>query len=418
MKKLTISLLCAALLLLCACRGTVRAADVPLTELRGEMIGRLGVSDPIVLNDDYIYVYFGVEPEAYTEAAAFMVSRSIFPSEIVMFRAADEDALSRITAALEQHLESLREQTRDYDPESNAVAEKCSVITDGLYCGFFFDTQREALEQCFASHMKDYAPEEVPVYESSAPVETPEAKTEEATADAPVPVEASEDTVPEAEHLPYGLVPERERVSDGWFDDAVIIGNSVAKNLETYVLKQRMGEDPDCMGKAQFCTVGRYSFRGAALFFPPHPVFEGKTCTPSEIVQLSGAKKVYLVLPHIDLVFQNHTMEDTIGWAETVMQDLHTNCPDAVIYICSMSPRSARNEQHSFNNENILTFNELLLQCCVENDCYYIDCFTPLATEDNKLVEDYCVEHNDGGIHLNDEGCRVWMDWLYTHTAP
>ena len=426
MKKLVVSLLCAALLLFCACGGTERAADVSLKELQGELIGRLGVADPIVLNDEYIYIYFGVEPEAYTEAAAFMISRSVFPSEIVMFRAADENALSEITAALEAHLESLREQARDYDPESSAIAEKCTVVTDGLYCCFFFDGQREALEECFASHMKDYAPDQLPVYEAEpaeAPAEAapaaekPEAADETETAPAE---EISEEVIEteEAEPLPFGLVPERQRVPDSWFDDAVIIGNSVAKNLQTYVLKQRMGSDPDCMGKAQFFTVGRFSYRGAALGIAPLPVYEGKNSTPADIAELSGAAKVYLVLPHIDLVFQHQTIEDTIGWAAQVMQELHERAPEAVVYICSMSPRSALNEHHAFNNENILAFNELLLQTCIDNGCYYVDCFTPLATEDNKLVEDYCVEHDDGGIHLNDAGCQVWMDWLYTHTAP
>lgn len=407
MKKVILALFLAITLLLCGCGESVVATDVSLSDIQSELVALLQEENPIVLNKSYIFSYYGITPDEYAEAAVCMITRPVFPSELVMFKATDEETAAQIQAALEIRLQSLREQSRDYDAESNRLAESAEIYAKGLYRALFFDAKQEELQKLFSTHLKDYAPAEAPVY---TPAPTPEPT--------PEPTPTAEALSEEVEKLPYRLVPERERVPDSWFDDVLFIGNSVGKNLETYVTKQRLGENSTCMGKATFFTAGRYCFRNAVENSYHRPTYQGEYRTPAEVIELTGAKKVYIALSQIDIIFQNRTFEETIAYADTLFKTLREAFPEVDIYVCGVSPRLNVFEGSDVDSKTIPVFNEMLLNCAVENDCYFIDCFTPLADENNFLRLEYSSEYNDGGIHLTDKGCQVWLDWLYTHTAP
>lgn len=413
MKKLLPLLLCVLLLCGCTAEGEL-AADASLADICAELINAAGDENAVVLNSEYITVYYGLDDSRYTEASVFMVPRSILQSEVVLVKAKDEAAFEEIRSTLQLRLESLRGQARDYDTESAALLEHTEVYANAPYCALFFHPMQDELKTAFEAHLKQYAPGEAPVF---TPAPMPTAEPTPTPTEEPTPMPTEEPAAPEETRLPYGLVPERERAEDSWFDDALFIGNSVAKNLENYVLKQRLGEVPDCMGKAVFFTAGQYGWKNAALDIGYRPSLNGHYYTPFEAVGETQAQKVYFSMFQVDYVYQEMDEQTLLDYALQVIAPIREAYPSADIYLCSLSPRAALFEGFVKNNAAIRSFNEILLRFCEENELYYLDCYTPLADENGCLAQPYVLETNEGGVHLTAEGCRVWMEYLYTHTA-
>ncbi len=207
-------------------------------------------------------------------------------------------------------------------------------------------------------------------------------------------------------------------MEDSWFDDALVIGNSVAHNLDTYVQHERYEDGwPTCMGKAQFFAGDYYSFKNASLHTGTQPLWKGRYVSAEELIAETGAKKVYLVFPHVDLIFLEATFEETIERAEALIDRIQDNCPDVTIYMVSMTPRHRSMEVQKLNSQTIPVFNQMLLELTERKHCYYLDCFTPLADENGFLPPEFTAETTTGGIHLTYKGCAVWLDYLYRHTA-
>ena len=398
------------------------ATDVSLPDIREEMIDALGESDVVRLTDDYLYRLYGIETEDLAEAAAFMLPRDIFQEEIILTKARDEASLARIREMLGEHLDAIRDQSRDYDPATYAIVQKSTVKTDGLYAWLLISARQEELDKLFSSHRKAYAPEEAPVYATAAPTQAPTAAPTPEATQAPAAKEtadtaATEEPAPEATPVPFGLVPESEPVEDAWWDDAIIIGNSVAKNLENYVTKQRLGDDPDCMGKAVFFTAGSYTYKNAALHTGNPPKLQGRTHTLEDAIAVTGAKKAFISMGQGDMVFFQRPMEEVLGYVDTVVQSVQANTPEVTIYLLGVTPRAAQFEGQFGDNAMLREFNEGVCRIAEERGCYYIDCYEALADDAGCLSEEYCAETYDGGIHLTDAGCAVWLDCLYRHTA-
>ena len=54
-----------------------------------------------------------------------------------------------MAAKLEARLDAIAEQAASYDPDSQALAEKCEVVTDGVYVGLFFSSHYDEMVSAF-----------------------------------------------------------------------------------------------------------------------------------------------------------------------------------------------------------------------------------------------------------------------------
>ncbi len=391
-------------------KAKVIATDVSLEEIRDELIRETGIADPIILNAEYLGVFYGVDSADLQEFAAYMVTQDIFSHECVMLRAVDEDAAKRLKALLTDHLEYVRDQSRTYDPQSYAIAKKSQVREDGLYISLFVSDQQDTMLKLYKAHLNKYAPEDVPVYATPEPTPAP-TSTPEPT--------AAVVATPEPTPIPFGLVPEGDRAEDSWFDDVIFIGNSVAKNLETYVLKRRMSDWPECMGKAIFFTAGSFTYYDSATHHGVFPTLAGARYFLEDVVPVSGAKKVFISMGHGDMIFDQRPIDETIGYVSQTIEMIMEKSPDVQIYILAMSPRHKifNREGNPINNAYVRDFDAALLQCAIDHDCYFIDSYEALSDENGDLPEEFSSETYDGGIHLTDAGCEAWLNYLYTHTA-
>lgn len=395
-------------LFLCGCSGRTQAADAPLSEICAEIAKAVAPEDAVILDADYMYLAHRLAQEDCRECAAFMVSRGSFPEEVILTRGTSEEAAGRTQAQLQMYLENILEQSRNYEPETYAMLQDCQMLSRGTYVCLFMTSERAAAEELFLSHIREYEPGTEPEFTTVPPA-------------APSPEPVSKPG-PTAQPLPWGLVPETERAENSAFDGVIFVGNSVAGNLAEYVTAQRMTEDPDRMGEAVFYTAPAFTYRRAVAGLASGEIFPsigGKSYEVADAVALTGAETVYLSMGFNDLA--NYPRDDisvTVDYVSQLIAKIREQNPDVTICILSLTPRIARYDHvGNYGNARIRELNEALLRWTEENQCYYIDCYSPLALEDGSLIPETYREYGDtDGIHLNTEGCRIWLDHLYTHT--
>ena len=215
-----------------------------------------------------------------------------------------------------------------------------------------------------------------------------------------------------------GALAESPRAEDSYFDDAVFIGDSVSLKLNLYVTNCRQSSNPTLLGKAQFLTAGSM---GSGNALQPvsddsiHPLYNGEKLSLADSVAASGAKKVYVMLGMNDLAV--YGVDGAAANMETLLKGILEKTPDAQIFVQTATPLvKAKNiETNKLNNANMRLYNEKLAEVCENNGWYLVDVSSAVQDSEGNLNASYCSDPDDMGIHFTDEGCNVWIDYLYTH---
>ena len=204
-----------------------------------------------------------------------------------------------------------------------------------------------------------------------------------------------------------------EAVGSAFFKDSVFIGDSVTLSFKNYVTKQR-NNNFECLSNAEFLCSGSMSYYNATL--EPgqkdaiHPNYKGETVLVEDGVKLIGAKRAFIMLGMND--FCLFPFDEDIENAETLINRIIDKNPDIEIYVQSVTPIIASKEHGKFTNENVDEFNKYLFEMCEENGWTYIDINQNLKDENNCLNDDYCSDPDSQGIHLKQEACEIWVNYL------
>ena len=386
--KAALPLLC--LLLLCACGSTEATTTYTATEICENVMNQAELWEGIILSENAVFSLYGLDPALYTDGAVFQAPNGIFPHEGFVFLAKDRAAAKELASALEEHRQQLLAQSRDYDPQTCAVLEQCSVTAEGNYVSLFLSPLHELMESVSRSAFTE---EGLPPLKT---VPTPE----------PTPKPTPEPT-PE---------PVQGPVEDAWFDDVLLVGDSVTNNLAGYVWQCRERGWTSCMGNAILFTAGNFSYHLAVapqrpqLFFP---VFQGITRTVESMVGMvkPGKLMVCMGMNDIALVGIDKTMENV----DTLMGYCLGAKSDLKIILMGMTPRMAGYEYTDLPNSLILRFNERLRLYAEEKGFYYLDSYEALADENGCLRFEHCSDPYDMALHPNYEGCALWLDYIYEH---
>lgn len=220
-----------------------------------------------------------------------------------------------------------------------------------------------------------------------------------------------------------GAVAASPKVDSAYFDDAVFIGDSVSNKLKLYAVRQRK-TDPSFLGKAQFLTAGSLGIHNALWDVnrsdSVHPAYEGKKALLEDSVAAMKAKKVYIMLGMNDVGL--YGVDDSVKSMGTLVDKILAKSPDAKIYIQTATPILDGFEGKKLNNATLTEYNQKLAQFCKENGYALVDVASAMKDEKGNLTRAYCSDYDttnpdNQGIHFTDEGCKVWADYLYTHTV-
>lgn len=222
----------------------------------------------------------------------------------------------------------------------------------------------------------------------------------------PVVEAAEEAAVPAAEPemigeaVWAGPVPESALVEDTYFDDVVFLGDSRTDGLRLYSGLQH---------GTFLCSTGA----------TVESVFSKAVETPAGELPLLDALaaldcgKIYIMLGINELGWNG---TETFRTQSTeLIQRLQKDHPDAEIVIQSILPVSAEKDAEGryVNNGRIKEYNQVWLELAEEFDVAYLNVAEGVAGEDGLLPSELCYD----GVHLNQAGCQMWLDYLRTHAV-
>lgn len=130
------------------------SSSVDLAAVKDVIISSAGVTDPIDVPADRLVNLYGIEESQIKQAASFITIGAVFPDEIVMIEAVDEDAASAIEKALQGRLAEVKEQSKSYDPESYALALECTVDKNGCFVSMFLAPGHAKMKAVYSEYVK------------------------------------------------------------------------------------------------------------------------------------------------------------------------------------------------------------------------------------------------------------------------
>lgn len=96
-----------------------------------------------------------------------------------------------------------------------------------------------------------------------------------------------------------------------------------------------------------------------------------------------------------------------------IIDEIYAALPDVKLYCMSVIPQNEQIEtygsiQVAQTTQKILALNQEIQALAQQRGATYLDLFSLLADENNRLIRDY----SDDGLHLNSRGLAVWTDLL------
>ena len=183
------------------------------------------------------------------------------------------------------------------------------------------------------------------------------------------------------------------------FDDAAIIGDSICYFMFQWESKGNQ------LGDIVFLARGGVSLNGFVKRFK-NMYYRGKEMYIEDAIQAADVSRVYIMLGQNDLTSKARTivMEN---W-EILLERIRTTNPDVEIVIQSCIPEYAPDDSLAEKNQRIDAYNTTLRQFAEDNDCYFIDLGYYIKDHKGRMPEPY----NQGNYHMNEAGCRIWMQIL------
>lgn len=130
--------------------GTAATGSVDLAALRDQLIADCGYTDTLPVETAGLEATYGITADQVTSSASFNATvGTAFPDEIVMVEATDAAAAQDVAAKLTNRLSAIADQAASYDPDSEALAKKCEVVTSGSYVGMFFSSHYDEMVSAF-----------------------------------------------------------------------------------------------------------------------------------------------------------------------------------------------------------------------------------------------------------------------------
>ncbi len=124
--------------------------SVDLTALRDQLIADCGYTDTLPVETAGLESTYGITADQVTSSASFNATvGTAFPDEIVMVEATDAAAAQDVASKLTNRLSAIADQAASYDPDSEALAKKCEVVTSGNYVGMFFSSHYDEMVSAF-----------------------------------------------------------------------------------------------------------------------------------------------------------------------------------------------------------------------------------------------------------------------------
>lgn len=189
--------------------------------------------------------------------------------------------------------------------------------------------------------------------------------------------------------------PEFQKAPDGYFEDALFIGDSRTVGLKEY---------GNISGADFFATEGMsvYGIYKENVNIENFGAISFKT-----LIQSKKYGKIYIMLGINELGYR---LSDTAARFEKLVNTIRKYQPDAIIYIEANLHVSSKlsNSDKIFNNSRIDRYNNMLAQIADNRTVFYIDANEMFDDREGGLGEEYTSD----SIHIMGKYYSDWGSWI------
>lgn len=131
---------------------TVSKPTASLLQILSEIKTAVGAEGAMDLDASAISSLYGIDESDIKDAAGFVVMAGTFPHEVVMVEARDEAAAQRAENFLKVKHSSFVEQSKGYDAQNYALAQKCKVERKGNRISMFLSPDYEIMNSVYGKY--------------------------------------------------------------------------------------------------------------------------------------------------------------------------------------------------------------------------------------------------------------------------
>ena len=129
--------------------------------------------------------------------------------------------------------------------------------------------------------------------------------------------------------------------------------------------------------------------------------------------QMAGKSygKIYLGFGINEVSYDKDTLRAAFN---TVIDQLQTDHPEAIIYLVSVTPVSAYCDANRISRNAVISFNDMVRQIAREQGVWYLDVYPVLCGEDGFLPSEVTPD----GVHFTPAHYQKWFAYMTTHYVP
>ena len=201
------------------------------------------------------------------------------------------------------------------------------------------------------------------------------------------------------------LVPELDRVTSEYFDNAVFIGDSITEGIKTY-------------GMMTNATVIAATGINLSTITTSAVVKteSGRVTVLDALKQYPDTGKIYILLGANGIAWMEK--DSFVQMYSDFVKELKAQCPDALIYIQSIFPineeKFSEHYDSEITNEKIREYNSALLDMSKELGVYYLNVSETIADQNGALSDDATTD----GMHIGTDYYEKWFNYLKKHAVP
>lgn len=128
-------------------------ASVSLADVRSKIVSDLGISDYMEITTSRMLDLYGIQEADLAQSGSFATMSGVFPGEVVLVEAVDKDAAARVAGLLQARLDELLNQYKTYDAETYALAEACTVDTNGNFVSMLLSPEGSKMREILAASL-------------------------------------------------------------------------------------------------------------------------------------------------------------------------------------------------------------------------------------------------------------------------
>lgn len=137
--------------------------------------------------------------------------------------------------------------------------------------------------------------------------------------------------------------------------------------------------------------------------------------TVTEAIDRFSATKLYIQLGKEDLTYND--VSDVTSTAQAVISALQKKYPNLEITVQAVTPMLEWIDYQGLSSGTIAQYNEAMQTYCTGKKNLKFLNIAAFCTE-GYLPAEYCADPEGLCIHLNDEGCAIWADYLLGNKTP